>query len=50
MAAVSPDKFAYENKVAERFGGQKALELMVPAPSIIPASEPKAAATPTEAA
>jgi hypothetical protein len=50
MAAVSPDKFACENKVAERFGGQKALELMVPAPSIIPSSEPKAAATPTEAA
>jgi hypothetical protein len=36
MAESSPDKFAYENKIAERFGGQKELELIVPTPSVIP--------------
>jgi P63C domain len=42
MAESSPDKFAYENKIAERFGGQKELELIVPTPSVIPSdhSEP----------
>ena len=33
MAESSPDKFTYENKIAERFGGQKELELIVPTPS-----------------
>jgi hypothetical protein len=36
MAESSPDKFTYENKIAERFGGQKELELIVPTPSVIP--------------
>jgi hypothetical protein len=36
MAESSPDKFTYENKIAERFGGQKELELTVPRPSVIP--------------
>jgi hypothetical protein len=42
MAESSLDKFAYENKIAERFGGQKELELIVPTPSVIPSdhSEP----------
>ena len=30
MAQSSADKYAYENKVAERFGGQTELELVVP--------------------
>jgi hypothetical protein len=36
MAESSSDKYAYENKVAERFGGQMELELVVPTPSVIP--------------
>jgi hypothetical protein len=36
MAESSPDKYAYENKISERFGGQKELELVVPTPSVIP--------------
>jgi P63C domain len=36
MAESSSDKFVYENKIAERFGGQKELELIVPTPSGIP--------------
>jgi hypothetical protein len=44
MAESSPDKFVYENKVAERFGGQKELELVVPTPSGIPSPEMKEAA------
>ncbi|WP_316176539.1 MULTISPECIES: P63C domain-containing protein [unclassified Bradyrhizobium] len=36
MAESSPDKFVYENKIAERFGGQKELELYVPTPSTVP--------------
>jgi P63C domain len=36
MAESSRDKFVYENKIAERFGGQKELELLVPTPSVIP--------------
>jgi hypothetical protein len=36
MAESSQDKFVYENKIAERFGGQKELELIVPTPSVIP--------------
>ena len=36
MAESSSDKYAYENKIAERFGGQKELELVVPTPSGIP--------------
>jgi hypothetical protein len=35
MAESSPDKFVYENKIAERFGGQKELELVVPTPSTV---------------
>jgi hypothetical protein len=35
MAESSPDKFTYENKIAERFGGQKELELIVPTPSTV---------------
>ena len=34
----------YENKIAERFGGQKELELVVPTPSGIPSPEMKEAA------
>jgi hypothetical protein len=30
-------KYAYENRIAERFGGQIELELVVPTPSVIPA-------------
>ena len=44
MAESSPDKYAYENKRAERFGGQKELEFVVPTPSGIPAPEMKEAA------
>jgi hypothetical protein len=35
MAESSTDKFEYENKIADRFGGQKELELIVPTPSVI---------------
>ncbi len=45
MAESSADKYAYENKIAERFGGQKELELVVPTPSGIPAPETKGAGT-----
>jgi hypothetical protein len=41
MAESSPDKYAYENKIAERFGGQKELELVVPTSSGIPSLEAK---------
>ena len=44
MAESSPDKFTYENKIAERFGGQNELELAVPTPSGVPAPEMKEAA------
>lgn len=44
MAASSPDKFVYENKIAGRVGGQMELELVVPTPSGIPAPEMKEAA------
>jgi hypothetical protein len=37
MAESSPDKYAYENKIAERFGGQKELEFYVPTPSTVTA-------------
>jgi hypothetical protein len=36
MAESSSDKLTYENKIAERFGDQKELELIVPTPSVIP--------------
>jgi hypothetical protein len=36
MAESSADKFAYESKITERFGGQIELELVVPTPSVIP--------------
>jgi hypothetical protein len=39
MAESSIDKFEYENKVADRFGGQKELELIVPTPSVIPPAD-----------
>jgi hypothetical protein len=32
MAESSPDRYAYENKISERFGGQQELELVVPTP------------------
>ena len=38
MAESSSDKYVYENKIAERFGGQKELELYVPTPSTVPAT------------
>jgi hypothetical protein len=41
MAESSPDKFVYENKAAERLGGQKELELVVRTPSGIPSPETK---------
>ncbi len=31
MAESSPDRYTYERKIAERFGGQQELELIVPA-------------------
>ena len=39
MAESPADKYAGENKLAERFGGQTELERVVPTPSVIPASE-----------
>lgn len=33
MAESSPDKFAYERRITERFGGQHELELVLPSPS-----------------
>jgi hypothetical protein len=30
MAESSPDKFTYEKKIVERFGGQQEFELVVP--------------------
>jgi hypothetical protein len=33
MAESSSDKFAYETKVVDRFGGQKEFELIVPTPA-----------------
>jgi hypothetical protein len=44
MAESSTDKFAYEGKIADRFGGQTELELVVPTPSVIPPIETKEAA------
>jgi hypothetical protein len=44
MAESSPDKFVYENKIEERFGGQKEMELVLLTPSGIPAPEMKEAA------
>jgi hypothetical protein len=44
MAESSPDKYVYENKIAERFGGQKELELVVPTPSGIQVPKMKEAA------
>jgi hypothetical protein len=32
MAESSPDKFGYEKKIVERFGGQQEFELVVPPP------------------
>jgi hypothetical protein len=32
MAESSPDKYAYESKIIERFGGQKQFEFMIPPP------------------
>jgi hypothetical protein len=43
MAESSPDKFTHENKIAERFGGQKRVGAIVPTPSGIPSSEMKEA-------
>ena len=39
MAESSTDKYAYENRIAERFGGQIELELVVPTPSVIPPAQ-----------
>jgi hypothetical protein len=39
MAESSSAKFTCENKIAERFGGQKELELIVPTPSVIPSDD-----------
>lgn len=39
MAESSSDKYAYENRIAERFGGQIELELVVPTPSVIPPAQ-----------
>jgi hypothetical protein len=41
MAESPADKYAGQNKLAERFGGQTELERVVPTPSVIPASEIK---------
>jgi hypothetical protein len=30
MAESSPDKYAYERKIVERFGGQREFEFMIP--------------------
>jgi hypothetical protein len=34
MVESSVDKFAYEKKIVERFGGQQEFELVVPPPPI----------------
>jgi len=39
IAESSTDKYAYENRIAERFGGQIELELVVPTPSVIPPAQ-----------
>jgi hypothetical protein len=39
MAESSSDKYAYENRIVERFGGQTELELVVPTPSVIPPAQ-----------
>jgi len=39
MAESSSDKYVYENKIAEWFGGQIEPELVVPTPSVIPAAQ-----------
>jgi hypothetical protein len=44
MAESPPDKLVYENNIAERFGGQKELELVVLTLSGIPSPELKQAA------
>ena len=45
MAESSPDRYAYENKIVERFGGQQELELVVPPPPpAAPAAETNEAA------
>jgi hypothetical protein len=50
MAESSKDKFVYENKIAERFGGQKELELVVPTPSVIPPDDDSLLAAATKMA
>jgi hypothetical protein len=43
MAESSADKYAYESKIADRFGGQTELELVVPTPSVIPSDHSESA-------
>ena len=35
MAESSPDRLLYENKIVDRFGGQKELELVAPSPASV---------------
>jgi hypothetical protein len=39
MAESSPDKFAYEKRIVERFGGQQEFELVVPPPPALETKE-----------
>ncbi len=39
MAESAPDKWAYEKKIVERFGGQQELDLIVPQPSALPRAD-----------
>lgn len=40
MAETSQDKWAYEKKIAERFGGQQELDLYLPTPSAVKPDDP----------
>jgi hypothetical protein len=44
MAESSQDRYTYERKIVERFGGQQVLDLIVPAPA--PASESRTDGSP----
>jgi hypothetical protein len=44
MAESSADRYRYEKKIVERFGGQQELELVVPTPSAVAPPEMKEAA------
>jgi hypothetical protein len=41
MAESSNDRWAYEKRIVERFGGQQELDLIVPSPPTMPPGSPQ---------